>query len=150
MKTFFTKNKLLVLYAALTITAALFMAGCAGGTDKGTPSAAETTANVRTESTVLGEGSTQFAFTAVDKDGNETPFEIHTDKETVGEALTELGLIDGEEGEYGLFVKTVNGITADYNKDGVYWAFYINDEYAATGIDATVITEGADYSLRIK
>ena len=67
--------------------------------------------------------STVFTFTVVDKEGSETQFEIHTEKETVGEALVELGLIAGEESEYGLYVKTVNGITADYDKDGVYWRF---------------------------
>ena len=86
----------------------------------------------------------------VDKEGNETPFEIHTDKETVGDALAELGLIDGEEGDYGLYVKTVNGITADYDKDGVYWAFYVNDEYAPSGVDSTVITEGNHYSFKVE
>ena len=85
-----------------------------------------------------------------DKDGKETQFEIHTDKESVGEALQELGLIDGEEGEYGLFVKTVNGITADYDADGVYWAFYINGEYANSGIDVTKITEGDSYALKVE
>ena len=54
--------------------------------------------------------------------------EIHTDQETVGAALLELGLIAGEESEYGLFIKTVNGLTADYDTDGVYWAFYIDGE----------------------
>lgn len=147
MKNLFTKNKLLVLYTALTLTAALFMTGCA---DRNAPSPAGTAANVQAESTVLGEGGKEFSFTVTDKDGNVTPFEIHTDKETVGEALSELELIDGDEGEYGLYVTTVNGITADYNKDGVYWAFYINDEYAASGIDSTVITEGDSYSLRIQ
>ncbi len=39
--------------------------------------------------------------------------------------------------EIGEGSKTVNGMTADYDKDGVYWAFYINGVYAMTGIDAT-------------
>ena len=147
MKKLITKNKLLILMV-LTVTMALFTTGCKGGTN-GTPSTAEPV-NVQTESTVLGEGSTKFDFTVVDKDGNVTPFEIHTDMETVGEALTELELINGEDSGYGLYVKTVNGIDADYDKDGVYWAFYVNDEYAATGIDSTVLTEGASYSLRIE
>lgn len=106
--------------------------------------------SVQTEGTVLGEGSAKFILTVVDKEGAETQFEIHTDKDTVGEALAELELIDGEEGEYGLYVKTVNGITADYDKDGVYWAFYINGEYAQTGIDATAITEGDNYTLKVE
>lgn len=111
---------------------------------------AQSDGTVQTEGTVLGEGNTKFILTVVDKEGTETQFEIHTDKETVGEALSELGLIAGEEGEYGLYVKTVNGITADYDKDGVYWAFYINGEYAQTGIDATAITEGDNYSLKVE
>lgn len=103
--------------------------------------------------TVLGEGDTIFSFLVVEKEGKETKetlFEIHTDKETVGEALLELELIDGKKSEYGLYVKTVNDITIDYDKDGMYWAFYINDEYAQTGVDSTVITEGDQYSFKME
>lgn len=110
----------------------------------------QTGTDVETEPQQLGEGGTQFNFTVSDKDGKETVFEIHTDKQIVGDALSELGLIEGEESEYGLFVKTVNGITADYDKDGVYWAFYINGEYASTGVDSTAITEGDSYSFRVE
>jgi len=72
-------------------------------------------------------------------------FTIQTDKDTVGAALLEHGLIAGEESQYGLYVKVVNGITADYDVDQSYWAFYINGEYAMTGVDSTEITEGAKY-----
>ena len=112
--------------------------------------ATEPEASASLSGNVLGEGKTQFHFTVVDKDGNETAFEIHTDKEMVGDALTELGLISGDEGEYGLYVKTVNDITADYDTDGSYWAFYVNDEYAQTGVDLTPITEGDSYSFKIE
>ena len=74
-------------------------------------------------------------------------FTVKTDKDTVGAALLEHGLISGEEGPYGLYVKAVNGITADYDVDKSYWAFYINGEYAMTGVDATDITEGTTYQL---
>ena len=74
-------------------------------------------------------------------------FTVNTDKSTVGDALLEHGLIDGEESQYGLYVKVVNGITADYDVDMSYWAFYINDEYAMTGVDSTEITDGAVYRL---
>lgn len=99
---------------------------------------------------VLGEGQTQFMFTVIDKDGNATNFEIHTDKETVGDALLEVELIAGEESEYGLFVKTVNGITADYDVDQTYWAFYVNDEYASSGVDTTAIEDGKTYSFKVE
>ena len=105
---------------------------------------------VSCEVTVLGEGETTFLFTVVDKDGAETVFEIHTDKEIVGDALLELGLIAGEDGDYGLFVKSVNGIVADYEVDKTYWAFYVNGEYAMTGVDATDINAEDFYSFRVE
>lgn len=114
--------------------------------ESGTPDEAQAEAG----DNVLGEGETRFDFTVVDQEGQETLFEIHTDKETVGEALQDVGLIEGEEGDYGLYVKTVNGITADYDKDGVYWAFYVNGEYAAEGVDSTKITEGDTYAFKVE
>ncbi len=74
-------------------------------------------------------------------------FTIHTDKETVGAALMEHDLIAGDEGQYGLYVKIVNGITADYDVNQSYWAFYINEKYALTGVDSTSIDESAIYKL---
>lgn len=74
-------------------------------------------------------------------------FTIHTDKKTVGEALLEHKLIDGDEGPYGLYVKVVNGITADFDEDQTYWAFYIDGELAMTGVDMTDIDESAAYRL---
>lgn len=106
--------------------------------------------DAQTDATVLGEGQTVFTFNVTDADGNETNFEIHTDKETVGEALLELDLIAGEDSEYGLYVKTVNGITADYDKDQTYWAFYVNGEYAQTGVDSTNVTAGDTYSFKVE
>lgn len=74
-------------------------------------------------------------------------FTLKTDADTVGAALLEHGIISGEESQYGLYVKTVNGITADYDTDHSYWAFYINGAYAMTGVDGTEIAEGATYQL---
>ena len=142
-----------ILCMVLIVAMALSTVGCNGSKDSGAASGdagAQAGAEVQREGGELGEGSKEFALTVTDKDGNETQFGIHTDKETVGEALQELNLIDGEEGEYGLFVKAVNGITADYDADGVYWAFYVNGEYAASGVDVTQITEGDSYALKVE
>jgi len=143
-----------ILCIVLTVATALLTTGCNGKTDARPSSESEAGTGTETPAdgaaTVLGEGNTVFSLTVADKEGNETPFEIHTDKKTVGEALLDLGLIAGEQGQYGLYVQTVNGVTADYDKDGVYWAFYINGEYAATGVDSTPIAEGDAYSLRIE
>lgn len=144
------KRSSCILCMVLIVAMALLTTGCNGGKENAASSADKTRTEAQAEGGVLGEGSTQFAFTVVDKDGAETQFEIHTDKETVGEALLELDLIAGDESEYGLFVKTVNGITADYDKDGVYWAFYVDGEYATAGVDTTAVTAGASYAFKIE
>ena len=137
-----------ILCLALLAAIALTAMGCdkaTGNGDSVTTAEQETPANL----TVKGEGATTFYFNVVDKDGVETKFEIHTDKTIVGDALLELGLIAGEEGDYGLYVKTVNGITADYETDGTYWAFYEGDDYGMTGVDLTEIKAGATYAFKV-
>ena len=153
----------LILCMVLIVAMALGTTGCNGSTGKDTASGMGAEANLQSDEnaqgteagaqagvSVLGTGNTEFSLTVTDQEGSDTQFEIHTDKQTVGDALLELGLIDGEESEYGLYVKTVNGITVDYDKDGAYWAFYINGEYASSGVDSTDITEGDNYSFKVE
>ena len=97
--------------------------------------------------TELGEGATSIYLTVQDVDDTVTKYLIHTDAATVGEALLALELIDGTESEYGLYITTVNGITADWDTEKSYWAFYIGGEYAQTGVDATEIVAGTTYEL---
>ena len=149
MKTTNTKRLLSFILCAVLIAAMALFTGCGDNKKTETPENGTTASTEAAQTTVLGTGKTQFDFTVKDIDGNETKFEIHTDKTVVGDALTELGLIEGDEGAYGLYVKKVNGITADYDKDGTYWAFLINGEMAPAGVDATEITEGAVYSFEV-
>lgn len=143
-------KKLITLFLGLMLvmSMALTAIGCASGNQADNNQQVQNTEEAQV--TVLGEGATQFAFTVIDKDGNETNFEIHTDKEIVGDALLELELIAGDESEYGLFVKSVNGIIADYNEDQTYWAFYVNGEYATSGVDTTAIEEGTTYTFKVE
>ena len=97
----------------------------------------------------LGEGEKQFNFQVTFSNEKTVYYSIKTNEETVGKALVALNLIAGDETEYGLYVKTVGEETLDYDADGLYWAFYVNGEYATTGVDATAITEGATYSFAI-
>ena len=137
-----------ILCLALIAAIALTAMGCDQAKTTETPET--TVAGDETAAlTVKGEGATVFYFNVVDKDGNETRFEIHTDKTIVGDALLELELIAGEEGSYGLYVKTVNGITADYETDGTYWAFYEGNDYGMTGVDLTEIKAGATYAFKV-
>ena len=142
------KRILSALLCVMLIAVIAFTAtGCS--TDKKTDeTTVSTTASDLQAAEVLGVGKTIFNFKVVDPDGNEKNFEIRTDKQTVGEALLEINLIDGEDGPYGLYVKTVNGITVDYDKDGKYWAFYENGQYASTGVDQTPINPESTYEFR--
>ena len=145
-----TRNKKItsLLLCMILMTAMTFsMAGCG---DKQSPTNPSTESRTEANTTVLGEGATKILFTVVDKEGNETYFEIHTDKEIVGDALFEHNLIAGNDGPYGLYVTEVNGITADYDVDATYWAFYINDAYAASGVDTTPIKEGETYCFKVE
>ncbi len=133
-----------LLLSMMLITSMAFgMTGC-GKKD----AAVSGTTEVFEDGETLGEGSKEFDFTVVGTDGNEVNLEIHTDEDMVGDALVDLGVIAGEESEYGLYVKTVNGETLDFDEDGKYWAFYIDGEYGMTGVDTTEITEGASYAFK--
>lgn len=98
------------------------------------------------EDTELGNGEKQIIveFEAEDKS---VTFKINTDKNTLGEALLENNLISGEKGPYGLYVKFVNGIEADYNKTKSFWSFYKNGESMMTGVDGEEISNGNHYEI---
>ncbi|HZJ75699.1 MAG TPA: DUF4430 domain-containing protein [Clostridia bacterium] len=74
-------------------------------------------------------------------------FTIKTDKEKLSDALLEHDLITGEEGQYGLFVKSVNGITADYDADKAYWALSKDGVILNTGVDSTKINTDEHYEF---
>ena len=143
---------LLVLIAALALT----VVGCDGKTDTdGSVTTAETTAATTAEDgasttddpSVRGEGDTEFIFKVVTKSGEEKTFTVRTDKTIVGEALQEVGLIDGDVEQYGLYVKVVDGERVEWDTDGKYWAFYVDGVYAVKGVDSTEIEAGKVYSF---
>lgn len=132
----------LVLCMVLIAAMALLTTGCDSADGATTPT------DMNVELQPLGQGDTKFTFVIEDLSGNQTWYEISTDKTTVGEALLELGLIDGEPGSYGLFVKSVGGTPLDFNTDGKYWAFYVDGEYGLTGVDLTEIVPDSVYMFK--
>ena len=92
--------------------------------------------------TELGDGA-KTAVVEVKAGEQSITFTVHTDEEMLGAALLAHGIIEGEDGLY----TKVNGMVADYNVDQSYWAFYIDGEFAMTGLDDTPIVEGAAYQL---
>jgi hypothetical protein len=126
----------------LTVVLCLCLVSCSGVSDK---ESLWSTATYEQDTTLgNGEKTVEVKFTA---DGKSVNFTINTDKETLGEALLEHRLIAGEKGAYGMYVKTVNGITADYSKDKSYWAFYKNGKYMNTGVDSEKIAGSDKYEI---
>ena len=142
MKKHNAKN-LLALVLAFVLIAAAALTGCSGAPTETTGATGQVT-----NTTELGEGSKTFELTIEDKEGVIHSYRIHTDEEMVGFALIEHELIEGEQGQYGMYIKSVLGQTLDYETDGMYWAFYVNGEYALTGVDQTPIQADTAYLLK--
>ena len=83
----------------------------------------------------------------VEAEGKSVTFTLYTDQADLGKALLEFDLVEGEEGAYGLYVKKVNGITADYDVDQSYWSFEKNGEMQMVGVSDTPIVDGEQFEL---
>lgn len=93
-------------------------------------------------------GDKSFTLKVVHADGGEFETNVSTDKETLGEALQDAQLIDGENGPYGLFVTTVDKETADPDKEE-WWCLTKGGESVNTGVDSTPVEDGATYELTL-
>ena len=91
--------------------------------------------------TEIGNGATT-VLVSIEADGKAVSLTVKTDKENLGDALFELGLINDPS-----FFDTANGIKADWDKDNAYWAFYIGEEYQMVGVQDAVLSEGSSYRL---
>ncbi|MBQ0084157.1 MAG: DUF4430 domain-containing protein [Clostridiales bacterium] len=96
-----------------------------------------------TENTAFGSGKTQIELEVKAGDKSVT-FTIKTDKTTLADALDGAGLIPAGTGEY---IKTLNGMTADYDIDKSYWSLSKNGEYLMTGATDTNIANGEHYEF---
>ena len=132
MKNHFKRALSILLVAVMLLT----LAACGKKDDAGK------------ESEPTDDGKIGFTVIAVDLEGKETTFNVRTDAETVGEALEAEGILVGHDAEYGLYIDAVNGIELDWERDGKYWAFYVNGEYAQSGVDTTPVEEGAVYTFK--
>lgn len=92
------------------------------------------------------KGSKEITVTVIHADQSEKDFTYHTDAEYLGEVLLAEGLIDGEDGDYGLFVTTVDGEIAD-DAEQQWWCLTKNGETVNTGVDLTPIADGEHYEL---
>lgn len=92
------------------------------------------------------EGEKAFTLTIVHSDGTSKDLEITSNEEFLAPALIAEGVLTDEGIETGMY-NTVDGELASWDADQAYWGFYINGEYAMTGVNDTPIEDGAAYKL---
>ncbi len=102
---------------------------------------------VYTQDKTFGNGEKTVMVTVI-TDDNSVKFTLNTDKDTLGDALKEYELIEGDNEAYGLYVKKVNGIRADYDSDKAYWAFFKDGSPLEAGVDSTQINSGDSFEIR--
>ncbi len=136
-----TTTKILTLLIALLLCLGLF-ASCAEKIDA---QGNWENATHRSDK-AFGEGKKTIELQVI-ADEQSVTFTIHTDEEMLGDALTQHGLIEGEMGDFGIYIKKVNGIRADYDVDQHYWSLSRDGEVLMTGADMTPIADGEHYEF---
>lgn len=94
------------------------------------------------------EGEKSVTVTVVHGDKTEKVFSYDTDEEYLGPVITEDGLVEGEEGEFGLFITTVDGETAD-EAEQEWWCVTKGGEMTTTSVSEQVIEDGDAFELTL-
>lgn len=94
------------------------------------------------------EGDKAISVLVVHSDCEQNRFAVQTDAKTLREALEPEGIIAGDESEYGLFVKTVDGETVDESLQQ-WWCITKGGGELTTGVDDTVIADGEQYEFTL-
>jgi len=94
------------------------------------------------------EGQKTITVKVVMNDGTATNYTIKTTEEFLRGAIDTDGQIklEGEEGDYGLYLKTVNGVTVNETAQE-WWCLTKNGETHMYGFDTTVIMDGEQYEI---
>ncbi len=94
-------------------------------------------------------GDKSIAVDVVLADGSTETFNYDTDLEFLGEVLTNEELIEGEMGEWGIFVTAVNGVVVDDSKEQ-WWCLTKGGEDVMTSFDTTPIADGDTFEITLK
>lgn len=147
----------IILALMMALTAMLSLAACTQNESPDTSAASQSSSDSGEESalwanatykenTTLGEGERSITV-KVEADGKSVTFTVKTNSDNLGQAIMDCGLVEGEMGQYGLYIKKVNGIVADYDTDKHYWAISKGGVDLMTGADGEKISGGESYEL---
>ena len=97
-------------------------------------------------------GAKDYTLIVVDDQGAEKEYTGSTDAEYLKGLMDELVAdgdfsYEGTEADYGLFIESINGVTANFDADGAYWAIYVNGEYGQYGADSQPISDNDEFKF---
>ena len=75
--------------------------------------------------------------------------EIKTEETKLIEVLKELDIeLKYEDGQYGAYIISIKGLEQKEDENGIYyWSYYVDDNYATTGVSACNVEEGKKYTF---
>ena len=142
-------------FAVLTLSAVLsvcLLAGCGASASSTASSAASSVASsvaaseAASSAASKAQATVEFTITAADGSVSSVLLNV-TDGEKLSTALAEAGIISQEEAEAG-FVTTVNGETADYDKDQAWWCLTdAAGEMTTVGVADIELHDGDSYAF---
>ena len=94
------------------------------------------------------EGEKRITVEVVHGDGSSRNFALTTAEEYLGPALVSGGVVEDNQGPYGLYILTADGETADEGAQE-WWKVTKSGEMVNTGADATPIADGERYELTL-
>ena len=94
------------------------------------------------------KGDKSIVVEVVHKDGETKEFSYDTDAEYLRDVLEPAGLIAGSDSEYGMFVETVDGYTADGSNEE-WWCFTKGGEMLSTGVGTTPVADGDQFEITL-
>lgn len=92
-------------------------------------------------------GEKTVTVTVVHKNGDEKEFTCYTEEEYLGPLLVKEGIVEDNQGEFGLYILVADGELADYNVDGGWWAVYQNGTQTMVGADEVALSDGDEIEV---
>lgn len=93
-------------------------------------------------------GEKTVAVQVIHGDGSTRDFTLRTESAYLGPALVEGGVVEDDRGDYGLYIQTADGETAD-GAAQEWWCITRGGETLNTGADSTPIADGERYELTL-
>lgn len=125
-----------ILALALVVLMAVFTFAACGKADT----------NSNLDSTASETKTISITVTVVAADKTEKVFNIETTKKNLGDALFQEGLVTEDEHKSGYY-SYIDGVRADYTKDGSWWCFTKGGETVMVGANDLKITDGDKFEI---